>query len=147
MVNPSPPGDDDHRPSLGLARQEDAAEVDVDDLAPLLFRHALGGSRAGDAGCVNPQRQRPERRLDARNGCGHGGRIGHVRDNRHCPAARSEDLRGRGLGVPRDLIDAVGVRARPGELQGYGPADPASGAGDSLTPSLSEKSGLMSWSS
>jgi hypothetical protein len=65
-----------------------------------------------------------------RNSCGHGGRIGHVSDNRDCSAACGEDLGGGGLDVPRDLIDAADERARVGEPQGYGPADPASGTGD-----------------
>ncbi len=105
----------DHCLSLGLARQEDAGEVDVDDPPPLLFRHGLGGSRVGDAGRVNPERQRPERRLDVRQSRGQGGRIGHVCGNRDCPAACGEDLGGGGLDVPGDLIDAADQRARLSE--------------------------------
>jgi hypothetical protein len=93
-------------------------------------RHALGGCRVGDAGRVNPERQRPERRLDVRDSRGDGGRIGHVRGHGECPAACGEDPGSGGLGVSGHLIEAADERARLGEPQGYGPADPAPGASD-----------------
>ncbi len=66
-------------------------------------------------GRVNPERQQPERRLNVRNGCGHGGRISHVGDNRDGPAASGENLGGGGLDVAWDPIDAADERARTSE--------------------------------
>ena len=96
---------------------------------------------------LTPSVSGPNADLNVRNSCGHGSRIGHVCDNRHCPAARGEDLRGGGLDVPRDLIDATDERARTSEPQGYCPADPAAGPVTSATPPFSEKSAVMGWSS
>src|ERR1700722_6401816 len=129
-VDDGPAAVADHGLSLGLARQEYAGEINVDDAPPLLFRHALGRCRVGDAGRVNPERQRPERRLDVRDSRGDGGRIGHVRGYRDRPAACGEDPGSGGLDVSRYLMEATDDGARLGEPQGYGPADPAPGASD-----------------
>jgi hypothetical protein len=57
-------------------------------------------------------------------------RIGHICDNGNCPAARGEDLRGGGLHVPLDLIDAADERARTSKPYRYCPADPTAGTSD-----------------
>src|SRR6476646_9045473 len=62
-------------------------------------RHCSSGMLSAGAALAMPAALTPSVsgspcRLDAGNGCGQGGRIGHVRGSRHCAAARDEDLRG-----------------------------------------------------
>ena len=47
----------EHRPTLRLAGQEDAGQIDVHHAAPLLDRHVLRRRGVGDAGAVDSEAQ------------------------------------------------------------------------------------------